>query len=175
MDQLTIPQYRKVMALQQIKDEQTKAERLVSYLANITVSDVRRMTQKSFDKVGQTIAEMAPLEKAYPLEVFYKHDGVDYGFIPNLEQLTVGEMADIEYMCTDTTANLEKLMSVFYRPIKQRHGMFYSVNDYEGVNDKPFLEMEIRQALGALNFFFRLGFAWLHSTSNYFMEETGAV
>lgn len=172
LDELTIPVYRRVMSLNEEKQsDSAKAERLVSLLAGIPISEIRKMTQKSFDKVGRTIAQMKPVEKSYALDVFYEHDGIQYGFIPNLDKITVGEMTDLEFMCSDTTANLEKIMSVLYRPVTERHGPFYSVKDYEGVNEKPFLEMPIRQAMGALNFFFHLGLASLSSINSSFKEE----
>lgn len=58
-------------------------------------------------------------------------DNVEYGFHPNLEEITLGEYADIEtYMKNGIEDNLPKLMSVLYRPITEKSGTNYSIKAY---------------------------------------------
>jgi hypothetical protein len=95
----------------------------------------------------------------------FELDGVEYGFIPNLDNITTGEWIDIEQYQKDIN-NADKLVSIFYRPIKRSLRFwdkdYYSIKDYQGTNNK------LRQAplevyLGAMVFFYHLG----NSLSNH--------
>lgn len=171
LDQLSIEKYKRVIALNEIEDEQERAEKLISYLANIPVSEVRNLKVSSFEKMGRAIGQMQPLEKTYPLEKFIEVDGQEYGFHPNLSEMTVGEFADLDRFCQESVNNLETIMSILYRPVTKKSGMFYSIAAYEGINPKPFAQVPVSVAMGAMAFFLSLGTALLKSTNNSFKVE----
>ena len=89
----------------------------------------------------------------------FEIDGVEYGFIPNLDNITAGEWIDIENY-QSSTDYADRLVSILYRPIKRSFKFwkkdYYEIEDYKGTNDK------LRQAplevyLGAMVFFYHLG------------------
>jgi hypothetical protein len=110
------------------------------------------------DKVVECLSEKTPLSKKFYLELPDNKGRVDFGFIPNLYEMTFGEYIDLDNYISDMQ-NLHKAMSVLYRPIVKSHKDMYSIREYDGSEEYANLmkEMPLNVALGALVFFYRLG------------------
>ena len=61
-------------------------------------------------------------------------DGIEYGFIPSLEDMTVGEFADLENYLT-TGKDYHKAMAVMYRPIINSYSNTYKIQEYKGAKE----------------------------------------
>jgi hypothetical protein len=87
----------------------------------------------------------------------FKMDGVEYGFIPNLDKMTIGEHATIDSLL-GSDENLSLLMSVLYRPITKKITPFYQIEPYDGDESKAELFNEVRMDVvtGAILFFWNL-------------------
>ena len=93
-----------------------------------------------------------------PLQRIITIDGVEYGFEPNLSQMSYGAYADItQYKDLTIDKNWAKIMSVLYRPIKHKKGDMYSIEAYDGVmREDMFLKVGMPVHFGALFFLFYL-------------------
>lgn len=93
-----------------------------------------------------------------PLQRIITIDGVEYGFEPNLSQMSYGAYADItQYKDLTIDKNWAKIMSVLYRPIKHKKGDMYSIEAYDGVmREDMFLKVGMHVHFGALFFLFYL-------------------
>jgi hypothetical protein len=83
---------------------------------------------------------------------------VKFGFIPKLDDITLGEFVDLDNYIGDWQ-QIHKAMAVLYRPITFQKGDLYLIEEYEG-SDKYSEIMEdapVNVALGAVVFFYRLG------------------
>jgi hypothetical protein len=87
----------------------------------------------------------------------FKMDGVEYGFIPNLDKMTIGEHATIDSLL-GSDENLALLMSVLYRPITKKIYPFYQIEDYDGDESKAELFKDVRMDVvtGSILFFWSL-------------------
>lgn len=89
----------------------------------------------------------------HQFEPIVEYNGVEYGFVPSLEELTLGEYVDLDDYLTDMDM-LHKTVGVLYRPITQKLGQRYTIEPYQpndGYKDFP-----LGVALGALVFFYDL-------------------
>ena len=59
--------------------------------------------------------------------------GVEYGFIPVLDDMTLGEYVDLDENFTDWD-KMHKAMSVLFRPIKLKKGDRYQIEEYDGMD-----------------------------------------
>lgn len=89
----------------------------------------------------------------------FELDGVEYGFIPNLDNITTGEWIDIEnYQSSIDYA--DRLVSILYRPIKRSlkfwNKGYYSIEEYKGTHTK-LRKAPLEVYLGAMVFFYHLG------------------
>ena len=93
-----------------------------------------------------------------PLQRIIKVDGIEYGFEPNLSQMTYGAYADItSFKELTIDDNWAKIMSILYRPITDKKGDMYSIEAYKGeIDDKLFLQVSMDVQFGALFFFVNL-------------------
>jgi hypothetical protein len=98
-------------------------------------------------------------------------DGVEYGFIPNLDDMSVGEFIDIENYCKEKH-DLWKVMSVLYRPVTHsgQNGR-YEVAPYSANLVSGFKNLDCNTTFGAMVFFWNLGSELLTATIHYLEQE----
>ena len=92
-----------------------------------------------------------------------KHNGITYGFIPNLDSITYGENTDlVNYISNWDT--MHRAMSVMYRPVEKNwlgrvkvsNGQ-YEIEKYTSTsNADDFLDIDADIVLGAMVFFYNL-------------------
>jgi hypothetical protein len=103
----------------------------------------------------------------------FKMGGTEFGFIPNLEDMTFGEYTDLDTYITDWD-EIHKAMAVLYRPIKKKglNGT-YEIEDYNGTityaEVMKFAPLDV--CLGATVFFYRLGNELLKATIAYLEKD----
>ena len=80
-------------------------------------------------------------------------DKKEYGFIPNLDDITLGEYVDLDnYLGNWETMN--KAMSVLYRPITIKKGDRYLIEEYKGSKYSEVMkESPVSVCIGAMVFF----------------------
>ena len=61
----------------------------------------------------------------------FTYNGIEYGLIPNFEDLMTNEYIDIELYENDPD-NIHRLMAVLYRPVTSSYGKLYEIEKYEG-------------------------------------------
>ena len=102
-------------------------------------------------------------------------NGVEYGFHPDLDSITLGEYADIEtYVKNGIETNLPELMSVLYRPVKLKKNDIYIIDSYDGdirLRAEEMKLMSAEQVQSALVFFYTLGKALSEITQSFLMEK----
>ena len=93
-----------------------------------------------------------------PLQRIIKIGDIEYGFEPNLSQMSYGAFADItQYKDLTIDKNWAKIMSVLYRPIKHKKGEMYSIEAYDGeMREELFLNVGMHVHFGCLFFFVNL-------------------
>lgn len=99
---------------------------------------------------------------------------VEFGFIPNLDKITMGEYIDLNnYFGSDT--DLHKAMAVLYRPIhpSYKDKDNYRIGSYEGTSTHSDImkDMPLDVALGARVFFLRLGTKLSTLTMSYLQSQ----
>jgi hypothetical protein len=85
-------------------------------------------------------------------------DEVEFGFIPKLDSISLGEFVDLDTYISDWT-DMHKAMAVLYRPVTLENKGMYLIEDYESSDkySEVMKDMPIDIALGAVVFFYRLG------------------
>lgn len=120
-----------------------------AYLKGLAIDDYAMIKSKLESFLSNT---------DFPLQRIIKVDGIEYGFEPNLSQMTYGAFADItKYNTITIDDNWPKIMSILYRPIVHKKGEMYSIESYKGeINADKFLEVGMHIHFGCLFFFVNL-------------------
>ena len=91
------------------------------------------------------------------LKKIIKIDGVEYGFHPELSDLTLGEYADLEtFLKNGINNHLPEVMAVLYRPIVEKKNDVYTIEAYDGkisIRAEIMKKMNAEQVQGAMVFF----------------------
>ena len=84
-------------------------------------------------------------------------NGLEFGFIPNLDEITYGENKDVTAYLNDWQ-KMHKAMAVLYRPIINKFGKKYLIEEYEGSHKHSELmkSMPLGVVMGSLVFFCNL-------------------
>jgi hypothetical protein len=154
LEHITIKQFLKWKHATENSSEEFLPFQLISIFCNIELNEVIKIPLKQFEDIIFTIGKA--LEETPKHVQRFMMNGVEYGFIPNFDNVTTAEYVDLDtYIDTDVL----KAMMVMYRPINQTFGKdLYNIKEYNGtdgfeiMNDAP-----ASIFLGAKVFFWNLG------------------
>tara|TARA_R110000772_G_scaffold264817_2_gene385673 strand:+ start:3117 stop:3713 length:597 start_codon:yes stop_codon:yes gene_type:complete len=125
------------------------------------LKDVTRVV----NKLNSILAEKPSLISKFSL------GGIDFGFVPALNDLTFGEYIDAETNISDWST-MHKAMSVLYRPIDKQYKDKYTVEEYDGNHYSEILKnMPTSVAVSALVFFYALETDLLQATLNSTLKQ----
>lgn len=149
------------------KEEPTKEEiefsnlKLLECFCGVSLKEAYKlpMTEFSFiiNHINELFNQKNSLHSKFNM-IDPEGNNVTFGFIPKLEDISLGEFVDLEKYIGDWK-QMHKAMAVLYRPTKHQKNDFYLIEDYEG-SDKYAEVMKdspIQVALGATVFFYNLG------------------
>ena len=139
-------------------------------------TDIPKHLIKQIDVVslGQVLSTINQLQRE-DTEVYthtFKHEGIEYGMIPDLSAITLGEYADIEtFISRDIIDNLCEIAAVLFRPIVNKEGNSYTIEAYELKSARQRVEsfktLSASQVQSALVFFWNLGSGLLATMGLY--------
>ena len=110
---------------------------------------------KDINDISMRIAEI--LQEKPSLVPRFEILDQEFGFIPNLEDMTFGEYVDLDTFISDWS-QMHKTMAVLYRPIKQKIKNKYLIEEYKGDNYyDAMLHTPMDVVFGSLLFFYHLG------------------
>lgn len=171
LSEIPLKHYQKFLAIaKNTNDEVFLAEKMIQCFCGIELKDVVKIPFKEVESLSIHFGTMFQ-EKA-EFKNRFKIAGVEFGFIPNLENMSWGEYIDLEANISDVST-FHKAMAVMYRPIVEKHGDKYKIEPYESsINYSEIMEnVSLDIALGAKVFFYNLENELLGATLTYLETE----
>ena len=111
------------------------------------MSDVRKVVAI----ITETLNDKPDLVKTFKL------GDTEFGFIPKLDDMTFGEYVDLDSNLGGWD-NMYKVMAVLYRPIKQKVGDKYLIEEYRGdAYYDAMLHTPMDAVISSMLFFYNLG------------------
>jgi hypothetical protein len=170
LSEVKLSQYQKFVKIATENEEGTFLnQKMVQIFCNVDLFVVAKMKQQDLNYAVTKISDL--FKKIPELVTKFTLNGTEFGFIPNLNDMSSGEYMDLDGYITDWEDS-HKSMAVLYRPIKQKLGNKYLIEDYEG-SDKfaeQMLDAPMDVVLSSKVFFWTLGRELLKSTMD-FLEE----
>ena len=170
LSDITLGQYQKyIKDIKHLtdKEEPTQEEiefsnlKLLECFCDINLKQAYQLPMTEFSSVINHINELFNVDhKLHNKFQMTDPDGnkVTFGFIPKLEDISMGEFVDLEKYISDWQ-QMHKAMAILYRPVIHEKNNFYLIEDYEG-SDKysdVMKDSPIQAALGSMVFFYSLG------------------
>jgi hypothetical protein len=171
LEEITVKQYSEFVKIQSNnQDDEFIAMKMVSIFCNMELSEVSKISYSSIIDIVQHLNTL--FTQKNELVRRFTLGGVEFGFIPDLENISFGEYVDLEANLT-SFETMHKAMAVMYRPIVREQKNRYDIQSYESsANFAEVMEFApISIALGAQVFFWSLGKELLQATMDY-LEKT---
>ena len=116
--------------------------------------------------INNTLSEQPSLVKSFKL------GDTEFGFIPKLDDMSFGEYIDIDTNIGDWD-NMYRVMSVLYRPIKQKSGEKYLIDEYKGdLYHDAMRHTPMDAVISSLVFFYNLGKELSMAMIDFLVTET---
>jgi hypothetical protein len=168
LSEITLGQYQKFVKLYSGEvTEEFLALKMLEIFCGVKLSEAYQMRFKDVDGVVELLTEI--LNEKPQLVQRFKMGDVEYGFIPNLDDMSFGEYVDLDTYIGDWQ-NIHRAMAVLYRPIKDKRGNRYNIVPYEVVNAEVYKNMPLDAAISSVLFFYRLGIDLSRAMTNYLEE-----
>ena len=135
-----------------------EASKTIQALSNIPNKLVKELQLSDVALIMSKISDLQAKQDT-KLKRIIEINEVEYGFIPDLDSISLGEYADIEtYIKIGIAKRLPELMAVLYRPVKKKHkNGVYIIDAYDGdikMRAEEMKQMSAEQVQSAMGFFF---------------------
>ena len=170
LNEITLKQYQKFLKVQDSKQNNTFLQtKIIEIFCNVKTQDALNIKLSDADRIASLISEM--FEQKPDLVKSFWLNNVEYGFVPDLDEITLGEYIDLDTYIGEWE-NIQIAMNVLYRPIKQKLGEKYLIEEYDPDTKDKLINMPMDAVFGSIIFFYRLGIELSKTMMNY-LENKG--
>jgi len=168
LSEITLEQYQRFVKLE--GDEEFLTHKMLEIFCGLPLADLPNVRVKDVSNVTSHIYKM--LNEKPKLKPTFTIGKQEFGFIPELDNITYGEFVDLDTYIQDIQ-NLHNTMAVLYRPITKQVGDRYLIEPYESASKYATLmkQAPMDVVMAASLFFYRLGNELLQATLSYLEKE----
>ena len=170
LHEIELGQYQDYLAsienLDAEKDVEEINRKLIETFCGLKPEQVNLLPLTSVESLLKVLS--GAFSEEYELIRHFEIDGVKFGFIPKLDEMSLGEYIDLE----STFGNWEKMhkaMAILYRVVNFEKGEKYTINSYETNEElaEAMKLMPLSVVMSCMVFFYHLGTELAKATSNY--------
>lgn len=170
LSEITLGQYMQFLQIDM--DENTKnsfaLQKMVEIFCDVNLKDIANIRFSDITTITNQLQHIFQQESKMIPQITL--NGVKYGFIPNLDEMSLGEYIDLDNYFHDWDT-MDRAMSVLYRPIKFSKNGKYLIEDYDGSdNHIEMRNLPLNVVMGAKVFFYHIGIELLNHIPNFLME-----
>ena len=155
LSEIKLWQYQKFVKIQEDNtDENFLASKMIEIFCGISLKEAYTLKAKDVHRITGILADM--FEQKPHIKTRFVLNGIEYGFIPNLDDMTLGEYVDLDTYL-GKWQQVEKAMAVLYRPIINTYKNKYTIEEYKAEGQDVYKDMPMDIVLGSMLFFYRLG------------------
>lgn len=171
--EVTLEQYQKFEKIntEGNKDSSFLMHKTVEIFCNLELKDIAKIKFTYVKEILNDINKMfEPKQELIPT---FTMGSVEYGFIPVLDDMTLGEYVDLDENFT-SWETMHKAISVLYRPVTLKKGDRYQIEEYNGLDHAETMKRTpLDVVMGAMVFFWTLNSELLKTTLNFLEQEVG--
>lgn len=169
LSQIKLWQYQKFLKLQEDNtDDKFLAMKLVEIFCEVDLQDVMKIKLKDVMRVANHLTNL--LNDQPKLVQHFTMNNIDYGFIPNLEAISMGEFVDLDTYLSDWQ-QMQNAMCVLYRPVKSKYKDKYTIEEYNAEGQEKMKNMPMDAVLSSILFFYHLGSELSATMMNYLQKD----
>ena len=171
LSEIPLKSYQEFMrVVDKSNDEEFIGQKTIEIFCGLQMKDVVKV---KWSDVKELTVHLNEIFKAKPkFQATFKIQDTEFGFIPNLEDMSFGEYIDLESNISNVET-FHKAMAVMYRPITKKHKERYEIFEYTGTDE--FSELmkyaPLNVVMGATVFFSSLGNDLVQHTLTYLENQ----
>ena len=155
LNEITLEQYQKFLKVAEENQEGSFLNaKMIEIFCGIPLSDSYKLKMSSVEAIVDILTEMLN-ETPTHIDKF-SLNGIQYGFIPDLDEMSLGEYVDLDGNASDWQ-KMHIAMNVLYRPIVTSKVGKYNIEEYTASDSEKMKAMPLGAAIGSLFFFYNLG------------------
>jgi hypothetical protein len=157
LSEIPLKSYQEFMkVVDKSNDEEFIGQKTIEIFCGLKMKDVVKV---KWSDVKSLTLHLNEIFKAKPkFQATFKIQDTEFGFIPNLEDMSFGEYIDLESNIS-SVETFHKAMAVMYRPITKKVKDRYEIFEYKGTDEfsdvMKYASLDV--VLGATVFFSTLG------------------
>jgi hypothetical protein len=168
MSEITLGQYQRWLSIE--GDDDFRMKKLLEIVCGVSMADLERMRYVDVHDAAQATAMIFTQRPGLKRKT--ELSGNVFGFVPSLDDISLGEYTDLE----DTLADWQQMhraMAVLYRPVTSTFRELYDIEPYQGSAKyaDTMKNMPLDVAMGCLNFMYRLGIELSRDTLKSLAKE----
>ena len=174
LSEITLRQYKHFLRIEkEATGDKFIQAKMIEIFCDVPLDKVILLKLKDSEEIIQILSEL--FDSKPDLVKTFKIGKTQYGFHPQLDDLTLGEYIDLDTFIGDWD-NMEKAMNVLYRPIIVKLKDKYNIDKYVVGNEEFLLDMPMDAVLSSIFFLWNLGLDLSKAMTNYLEEgETEAL
>ena len=151
LSEITLRQYKHFLRIEkEATGDKFIQAKMIEIFCDVPLDKVILLKLKDSEEIIQILSEL--FDSKPDLVKTFKIGKTQYGFHPQLDDLTLGEYIDLDTFIGDWD-NMEKAMNVLYRPILVKMKGKYIIEEYIVDNHEALLDMPMDAAMSAIFFF----------------------
>ena len=171
LSEIPLQNYQKFMkVINNSNDQEFIAEKTIEIFCGLNLKEVIKIKWSDVKDLALHFNKL--FQEKPKFQSTFKIQNMEFGFIPNLDEITFGEYIDLESNITSVD-NFHKAMAVMYRPIKTRVKDKYEITQYTGTDEfselMKFAPLDV--VMAASVFFWNLGNDLVNNSLTYLETE----
>ena len=151
LSEITLRKYQKFVKLNTDEiDDRFLQVKMIEIFCEVSHENVLKIKFSDADRVTAILGDM--FTQKPKLVTKFKLNGIEYGFIPELDEISFGEYIDLDTYLGDWE-NIHTAMNVLYRPIESQKGERYTIKDYDVNTKEDLLDMPLDAVISSVFFF----------------------
>ncbi len=151
---ITLRQYKKFIKIQEGIENTTFLQlKIIEIFCNVDLKLAKTMKYTDVEEISASILNL--FTEQPKLVTHFTLNEVNYGFVPNLDDMTLGEYIDLDQYSSDYN-DIEIAMNVLYRPVKTKFKHKYLIVDYDPDTKERILDMPMDAVISSMFFFLNL-------------------
>jgi hypothetical protein len=171
INDITLEQYQRFALINtEEQDKEFFMFKTIEIFCGVDIALVSKMRLKDAESISNEV--LGVLQQNVPFTNKFELDGVKYGFIPDLQAISLGEFIDLEEGLSKDK-DFHKAASVMFRPIVKEFGELYTIDGYEANTEMHHIMKQAPVGIisAAIVFFYNIAKELLKASQDFSSQE----
>lgn len=171
INDITLEQYQRFALINtEEQDKEFFMFKTIEIFCGVDIALVSKMRLSDAESISNEV--LAVLQQNVPFTNKFELDGVKYGFIPDLQAISLGEFIDLEEGLSKDK-DFHKAASVMFRPIVKEFGELYTIEGYEANTEMHHVmkQAPVGVISAAIVFFYNIAKELLKASQDFSSQE----